>query len=98
MKQRDESDRLREELEEHLAMQIDDNIRAGMPPGEARRQARIKLGSVDSVAETYRDAQRLPVIDTLTQDLRYVFRQLRKAPAFALTAILTLAIGIGVNT
>lgn len=98
MKQRDESDRLREELEEHLAMQTDDNMRAGMPAGEARRQARIKLGSVDSVAETYRDSRRLPVIDTLTQDLRYVFRQLRKAPAFAFTAILTLAIGIGVNT
>jgi predicted permease len=98
MFRRDGSHRLREELEQHVAMQTADNIRAGMPPDEAKRQAMLKLGSVGSTAARYHDEQSLPVLDALSQDLRYVVRQLRKTPAFACTAIVTLAIGIGVNT
>ena len=89
--------RLRAELEAHLEMQTAENIRAGLAPVEAARQARLKLGAVETIAASYRDEQSLPVVDDLRQDVRQSLRQFRRAPLFTLTATLSLAMGIGAS-
>ena len=92
--ERDFADEMRSHLEHH----IDDNLRAGMTPDEARRRALVKLGSPASVAEAHRDRRGLPAIESLLQDARYAMRGLLRNRSFAAAAILTLAIGIGVNS
>src|SRR5438552_5000545 len=91
----DSEERLREEVEEHIALQTAENIRAGFPLAEARRQAILKFGAVEALKEDYRDQRGLPFLETLMQDTRHALRRLRKAPAFAITAIVTVALGIG---
>ena len=87
-----------DELQSHIDLHVADNIRAGMTPAEARRYALIKLGSVASAKEAHRDRRGLPVFESVIQDLRYAVRSLARNRAFAVACILTLALGIGVNS
>ena len=86
------------EIESHLQLHIDDNIRAGMTPLEARRRAVIALGGVEGTKEAYRDRRGIPWFESLVRDLRYGMRTLIKSPGFAIAGIVILGLGIGVNT
>jgi predicted permease len=86
------------ELDAHLALEIDDNLARGMTPQEARRRAYIRLGNPTAIREEIWKMNSLVSIEDLARDIRYAFRQLLHSPGFAAVAIVTLALGIGVNT
>jgi predicted permease len=86
------------ELESHLQLHIDDNLRAGMTPEQARRAALIALGGVEQTKERYRDRRGLPMLESMVRDLRYGVRTLMKDRGFTAAGVLILGLGIGVNS
>ncbi|HUN83035.1 MAG TPA: ABC transporter permease [Terracidiphilus sp.] len=98
LRSRRSSDDFDAELESHIAMDTEDGMRKGVNPGEARRQALIRLGGAEQTRQAWRERQSLPWIESLFRDVRYALRGFRRNPAFTVTVILTLALGIGATT
>jgi len=86
------------EIAAHLQLIEDDLLRRGVPAEEARRRARLALGGVQQTRESHRSARSLRWLDDARMDVRYGLRLLRREPAFALTAIVSLALGLGAAT
>jgi putative ABC transport system permease protein len=96
---RDREERaLDEELRFHLEMEEAANLRRGLSPTEARRQAAITLGGVERTKEAVRDARGTRLLEDLTRDVRFAFRSLGRTPGYTATAVLVLALGIGATT
>ncbi len=89
---------LDEELRSHLEMLVDDQLRSGLSPAEARKKACITLGGVEELKEQCRDALGLRVIDQLGRDLQFALRGIRRTPLFSAVVVLSLGIAIGSNT
>jgi putative ABC transport system permease protein len=89
---------LAEEIESNLQFHLEDNLQAGMSPEEARRNALLKFGGIESAKEAYRDRRGLPLLEDLVLDLRFALRMLARRPGLASIVILTLALGIGANS
>jgi macrolide transport system ATP-binding/permease protein len=95
---RAQDERLREEIEGHIALQTEENLRAGLSPVEARRQALLKFGGVEAAKEEYRAERGLLLVENLLQDVRFAIRSLRRTPGLTAFVVITLALGIGMTS
>jgi putative ABC transport system permease protein len=97
LRRRSRDRRLDDELQAHLDLLIEDHLARGLSLQDARRAARRAFGNVDRVRADCRDERGLPALDALVQDVRFALRQTARDPAFTMTAVLILGLGIGVN-
>ena len=88
---------LEAEVATHMDLAIEENLRRGMSPQEARRQAMLRFGGVQQAKEEHRETRGLPWLDVLGQDLRFTLRTLGRDRAFTIVAVLILGLGIGAN-
>ncbi len=95
---RAQEERLREEIEGHIALQTEENLRAGLSPVEARRQAMLKFGGVEAMKQDYRAMGGLQFIETFLQDIRFAIRSLRRTSGLTAFVVITLAVGIGMTS
>ena len=91
-------DDLSTSIQEHIAERTDELVEDGMPRSQAEQTARREFGNVTLIQEHSREEWQWPALESILSDLRFAFRRLRKSPGFAVTVLLTLAIGIGANT
>ena len=89
---------LDEELRTHIDLAIEENLDRGMSQQQARTAALRSFGGVTQIYERYREQRGIPLLEQMKRDIRFGLRQLRRSPGFAVTAILTLALGVGANT
>jgi predicted permease len=89
---------LDDEVRFHLEMQVEDNLKAGMSPTEARHAALRSFGGIEPMKETYRERRAIALVETVARDVRFALRTLRKNPGFTSTSVVVLALAIGVNT
>src|SRR4051812_39757003 len=86
------------EMQFHLDAAVADHMRAGLSPDDARRRARIDFGGPEQMKEETRDARGTRWVEDAIHDCRFALRGMRRSPAFATAAVLTIAIGVGANT
>lgn len=86
------------ELNQHLELAIEDNLRRGMPPEEARRLALVRLGGLEQTRELHRESRGLPMLETLSRDLRYALRTMRRDAALTTFAVLIVGLGVGASS
>src|SRR5579863_686890 len=87
-----------QELAEHVELDTERGVRAGLTQQEARRQALIRLRGAEQVRTAYRERRGLPWLDSLLRDLRYGIRSLARHRAVTAVAVLSIGLGIGANT
>ena len=86
------------ELRSHIEMRVEDNVAAGMTPGEARRDAMLRFGDLTKTRERVNAVDTALAVESISMDVRYAFRRLARSPGFAVATILTISLGVGAST